>query len=157
MLEKNLGSSLDCKEMKPVNLKGNQSWIFTGRTDVKAEAPTFWPPGSKIDSLEKTPMLGRTEGRRGACQRMRWMVGITDSLDMNLSKLWEMVKHREAWYAAVHGVTMSWIRLSNWTTTLKKIPIKQLEKGHMNMANNQWLKFGEPQTSQQSISFKGRK
>ena len=120
MLEKTLESPLDCKEIKLVNPKGNQPWILIGRTD--AEAPTFGYLMRRADSLEKTPMLGKIQGkRRRRQQRMRWLDNITDSTDLSLTTLCEIVEDRGSWHAVVHGVAKSWTWLSDWTTTVEGV------------------------------------
>ena len=115
VLEKTLENPLDSKNIKLVNPKGNKPWIFIGRTILK-----LWYFGhlmQRAGSLEKTPMLGKIWGkRRRGRQRIRWLDGITDSVDVNLSKFQKTVKDKKAWHAAIHGVAKSWTWISDWTT-----------------------------------------
>ena len=108
VLEKILESPLDCKDIKPINPKGIQPWIFIGRTDAKAETPIFCPPDAKSQVIGKDPEAGKIEGRRRGWGKMRWLNSITDAMDLSL---------REAWHAAVLGVAKSWTWLSDWTAT----------------------------------------
>ena len=122
VLEKILESYLDSKEIKRGNPKGKQPWIFLGSTDAEAETPIFWPPDTKNQLTGKDQMFWNIEvRRRRRWLRKKWLDGITDSRGMILSKFWEIVRDREAWHAAVHGVTETGTWLSDWTT--KRLPL----------------------------------
>ena len=116
VLEKTLESPLDWKEIQPVHPKGNQSWVFIGRTDAEAETPILWPPDMKNWLIGKDPDAGKDwRWEEKGWQRMRWLNDITDLMDMSLSQLRELVMARKAWHAAVLGITKSQTRLSDWT------------------------------------------
>ena len=138
VLEKALESPLDSKEIQPVHPKGNQSWIFIGRTDAEAETPILWSPVVKNWLIWKDPDAGKDsrQEERG-WQRTRWLDGITSSMDMTLSKLRELVMDKEAWHAALRGITKTWARLSNWTE------LQPQNRDHLTIFLRTQLKIGK--------------
>ena len=128
MLEKTLESPVDCKEIQPVHSEGDQSWVFIGKTDAKAETPIFWPPHAKSWLIGKDSDAGRIgDRRRRGLQRMRWLDDITDSMVMSLSEFWELVMDREPWRAAIHEVAKSQTELRDWTEAIKYLIIYYFE------------------------------
>ena len=139
VLEKIPESPLDCKEIQPVHPKGDQSWVFIGRTDAEAETPIFWPPHAKNWLIGKDPDAARDWGqeKKGMTEE-RWLDGITDSMDIHLSELRELVMDREAWRSVIHGFAKSQTRLSDWPELNSLIAVSSILS---NLFSNPYITF----------------